>query len=351
MDKEKQEEYWKNRNERQFLAGEKKGLELAKLLKENYEESLKSIEKEINAFYGKYAKDNEIKWEDAKKLLDKSQLKSFKQDIKEYVRLLKNNNSSKEAIQKSSNLYIKSKISRLEELKVQIQKELSKLAIENQKKLENYLSETYIDEYYKTIFNVDKNIGFATNFSKLDTKTVQKAVAKKYDLGNYSIGLNKVWENTEYIMKILEQKIPQGLTLGYNPRKLAELVSKQLKTSYNSSVRLIRTEYNAIMNEATSDGYKQCGIEQYQILATLDNRTSEICQEMDLKIFDLSRKEVGINYPPFHPNCRTTTIPYFEPDKIDKEFGIGSRIAKDKDGNYIEVPANITYKQWKEKFI
>lgn len=102
------------------------------------------------------------------------------------------------------------------------------------------------------------------------------------------------------------------------------------------------------MNEATADGYMQCRIQQYQILATLDNRTSEICQDMDLKIFDVNKKEVGINYPPFHPNCRTTTIPYFEPDEFTQD---DTRLAKDKNGNYIKIPADMNYKQWYEKYI
>lgn len=72
---------------------------------------------------------------------------------------------------------------------------------------------------------------------------------------------------------------------------------------------------------------------------------------MDLKVFDLSKKEVGVNFPPFHINCRTTNIPYFEPDEIDEEFGIGTRLAKDKEGNYIKIPADMNYKQWYEKYI
>lgn len=92
------------------------------------------------------------------------------------------------------------------------------------------------------------------------------------------------------------------------------------------------------------------GIQQYQLIAVLDLRTSKICQAMDLQIFDLSKKEVGINFPPFHPNCRTTTIPYFE-DEISEYFGIGTRLAKDKNGNYIKIPADMNYKQWYEKYI
>ena len=255
---EKQIEYWTKRAEKEFLAGEKKGLELAKLLEKNYKECLKQIEKEINAFYGKYAKDNKIEWKEAKKLLDKRELKSFKQDLQEYINELKKEGYPKEESQKLKNLYIKSRISRLEELKTNINFELDKLTKKNYTQMQEQFTEIYEEQYYKTIFDVDQNIGFLTTFTKPDTNLIEKAVSKNYNLANYSVGINKLWENTSYLQTILEQKIPQGLNLGYNPRKLADIVDKQLKTGYNATVRLIRTEYNALQNEATFDGYKAC---------------------------------------------------------------------------------------------
>lgn len=348
---EKQKEYWTKRNEKQFLAGEKKGLQLAKELKQNYDSTITSIENQLNIFYSKYATKEGISSADARKLLTRDELKSFKKNLNNIIDYATKNKLDKDYKKKMKLLNIKLKVSRLEELKIQINYELAKLSVDNQEELNKYLSETYTDEYYKTIYNVNKDLGIATSFSKLSNDMVSKAIATKYDIGNYSVGEDKLWKNSENLMTILEQKIPQGIALGYNPNKLAGIVKKELGTNYNASVRLIRTEYNAIMNDATSQGYKACGIDRYQILATLDSRTSEICQEMDSKIFYLDKKEVGINYPPFHPNCRTTTIPYFEPDEIDEEFGIGIRISKDNDGNYIEVPSNMTYKEWYKKYV
>jgi len=349
-DKEKQMQYWKNRNESLFLAGEEKGLDLATDLKTIYEQSLKRLTSELYIFYNEYAKEGKLTLEEAKKRLSKQELKLFHKQLKEYTDYAKENQFN-DKLTDIKLLKLKVRVSRLEALKAQIEFELSKLANETEVNLTDYLESIYQDGYYKTIFNVEKELGFKIDFAQLNTKLVEKAVSKTYNIANYSVGINKVWENKDNLMLILNQSIPQGLTLGYNPKKLAEIVSKKLKTNYNATVRLMRTEYNLLLNEATSDGYKACGIEQYQILATLDNRTSEICQDMDGQIFNAKDKEVGVNYPPFHPNCRTTTIPYFEPDEIDEEFGIGTRLAKDENGAYYEVPANITYKQWKELYI
>ncbi len=53
---EKQIKYWRDRAESNYLIGEKEGLELAKSLQKNYQECIKQIEKEINAFYRKICK-------------------------------------------------------------------------------------------------------------------------------------------------------------------------------------------------------------------------------------------------------------------------------------------------------
>ena len=88
--------------------------------------------------------------------------------------------------------------------------------------------------------------------------------------------------------------------------------------------------------------YKKLKVEEYELLATLDNRTSSICQEKDGKHYPVDDIKVGINYPPFHPNCRTTTIKYRE------DYGNRNRMAKDKDGRNIKVPLGLKYKEWRE---
>lgn len=342
---ENQIKYWQDRNEKLFLNGEKDILRVAKDLQQAYQESLKLIQKELNTFYGMYAANGSLTFEEAKKLLDKSELKSFKQELKEYYQYAKENGLDSTYKNKIKALYFKTRVSRLEQLKVQIEQELVKLSVNNEAKLEEIFSDIYEEAYYKTAFNVEKNIGFEVEFGKLNKDIINKAINKNYEGVNYSSG---IWKNKDNLMNILTKSISQGLALGYNPKKLAEITSKQYQTSYNSTVRLIRTEYNAILNEASFDSYKACGIKQYKILATLDDRTSEICQSMDGEIFDLSEKEVGINFPPFHPNCRTTTIPYFEPDEIDRKYSNRTRLAKEN-GQYYKVPEDMTYNEWKNK--
>ena len=82
----------------------------------------------------------------------------------------------------------------------------------------------------------------------------------------------------------------------------------------------------------------------YVFVATLDNRTSQICQELDGKKFKLSEAEEGVNYPPMHPYCRSTVRAYIS-DDVEKDL---KRRARDENGKNTVVD-NMSYSEWANK--
>lgn len=121
-----------------------------------------------------------------------------------------------------------------------------------------------------------------------------------------------------------------------------------MNTSRASAGRLIMTEQAFFSSAAQKDCFVELDVEQFEIVATLDSRTSEICRGMDGKHFPMSEWKIGVTAPPFHVNCRSTTVPFFADD-----FGVvGERAARDEaTGETYYVPANMTYKQWKQAFV
>ena len=137
----------------------------------------------------------------------------------------------------------------------------------------------------------------------------------------------------------------QAFIRGDSLEKLADKIAEKMKVSKANASRLVYTESAAYSSRARLKSYQDLGVEKYEIVATLDNRTSDICQDMDGKVFDLKDYEVGVTANPFHVRCRTTTAPYF--DDMD-----GERAARNETTGETEyVPADITYKDWKEKYI
>lgn len=107
------------------------------------------------------------------------------------------------------------------------------------------------------------------------------------------------------------------------------------------------TEEAFFSSAAQKDCFTELDVEQFEVVATLDSHTSEICQDMDGKHFPMSQWEVGTTAPPFHVRCRSTTVPYF-----DDDFGVvGERAARGQDGKTYFVPADMTYKEWDKAFV
>lgn len=330
--------YWEKRQKRTYLAGEKKVNAYYKELQKAFEQAKKEIQGVINDFYMRYAKENKVSYAEAQKLLDKTEIG----ELQDFVDLV-NKNMGKYN-QKLNNMSIKARITRYQALEKQIDAILQQLyAIEYQYKGEELLKEVYTDTYYRTWFNIDQYHGFHQEFAQINPRTIEELIKYPWNGASFS---DRIWKQKDHMLQVLTEDITTMLVQGKNPQTLAEDFARRFKTKEYEAYRLLHTEGSFIIEQGTLAAYKEDGIEKYQILATLDHKTSEICQEQDGKIYDIDKATVGVNYPPFHPFCRTTTVPYYE--DVESE---GTRAARGAGGKTYYVPGNMKYKDWKKTFI
>ena len=348
-------EYWNKRAEQRILMGEKTASELLTTMKTVYNNSLKDINKEIEAFYGRYAENNNLTLTEVHKRLDPTQLKSAKEEIKRYYdaidKLARNKDGNvdvnllrqyKDELRLQS---AKAYMSRLEELKLGLKNITVHLGIKESEAYYQTLSKIYSDNYKRTNFDIDKFLGFSTGFESLNYKQLNTAIHQRWLGMNFS---DRIWKNKGQLLDQINTTFLQGVAQGHNSKKIALEMAKNMGTSYHNCERLVRTECAHIAGQATLDGYKERGTKKYKYDATLDNRTSEICKSLDGTIHDVKEAQEGINYPPMHPNCRSSTTPYFEPDDIDKMFDEAERVARDKNDKLYYVPSSMNYKEWQE---
>ena len=342
--------YWSKRAE--YLANNllNKGEEFYDNLVKSYDLAVSNITKEINTFFMRYAEENKITLAEAKQLLNKKELKEFRNNVISYINKAKAKNYNDDWQQMLENESIKHRIKRLEALKFQMQQEVENvMAIENMG-LEKTLKDIYTDGYYKNIYEIQKYFGFGYPFAKLDTDKINKLLAKPWapDGSNFS---KRIWgDHRPQLVQKLNKDFTQAIIRGDTPNKIISQISKEFDVAKSRAANLIQTESAYFASISTRDAFKETGIEKYEILATLDNRTSEICQEMDGKVFSMSEYEVGITAPPFHNFCRTTYIPIVDDDLAQGETRIAKDNLKGKKGKY-KVPANITYKKWFDKVL
>jgi SPP1 gp7 family putative phage head morphogenesis protein len=207
------------------------------------------------------------------------------------------------------------------------------------------LRDIYTEGYYRTAFEIQKGTGVGYAFNRLDTRRVSTAIntAWAQDGRNFS---DRLWQNKENLVNSLNETLTQNIIRGENPRRAIDELSKKLGTSKTNAGRLYMTESAAIAARSQNDCYKELGVEEFEFVSTLDSSTCDICGSMDGRHFPMSEYEIGLTVPPLHPNCRCVTVPYFPDDEEE-----GTRAARNEEGKTYEVPANMTYKQWKEKYI
>lgn len=204
------------------------------------------------------------------------------------------------------------------------------------------LQETYEETYYKSIFDMQQYAGVGSSFTMLDARGIYEATNTAWSGKHYS---DRIWDNTAKLAKQLDRIINAGVLNGYGIERMSRDLRKTMDAGAYAARRVVRTEMAYVSGRAIADSYEEYGIERYKFLATLDLRTSEICRMMDGRVFDVAIAAPGINYPPMHPYCRSTTVGYFE-DMVQ-----GGRAARNEEGKTYEVPADMTYEEWHGKYV
>ena len=257
-------------------------------------------------------KDNNLSYHEALKLLKGDEYKVWKKDLhdymKEYNKLLKTAPlESKKLYLEIETLAARSRMSHLDSLKAQVDMEMVKLIFGVEDSTKNALTSVYRD----TFIEVTKDLGINAIVSRDKIKTV---LDRPWSGANFS---ERLWSNTDKLAQTVKQEIVNGMIQGINLQTMTKRVSERFETAKKNDVeRLLRTEVNYTLNQATLDGYKEAGIEKYEFSATLDSRTSQICSELHGEVFSIKSVAVGLNYPPMHPRCRSTTIPIIDYESL-----------------------------------
>lgn len=311
----KNRDYWEERQVKREAKAFTTIQDIEKEYKIALEKAKQDINKEIARITTTYMNDNILNYNEALRLLKGDDYKVWKKDLheymKEYNKLLKN------APLQAQKLYLeietlsaKSRISHLDSLKTQIDMDLTKLIFGVEETGKNALNSVYRD----TFIEVTKDLGINPIVSRDKIKTV---LDKPWSGANFS---QRLWSNTDKLAETVKQEIINGMIQGINLKTMTKRVSERFETAKKNDVeRLLRTEVNYVLNQATLDGYKEAGIEKYEFSATLDSRTSQICSELHGNIFEIKNIAVGLNYPPMHPRCRSTTIPIIDYESLVKQ--------------------------------
>lgn len=343
----KSSSYWQKRMAALEDSQYQRGAEYYKDVQKQYREASNSIQMDIERWYQRLADNNGVSYAEAKRLLKKNELDEFRWTVEQYIKAGEENAVDQRWMKELENASARHHISYLEAMKLQIQQHAELLSTEFEGGITEFLHKSYGEQYYHTAFEVAKGTGVGSNIVQIDNRTIDTLIKKPWaqDGKNFS---DRIWTNKDKLVNNLHTGLTQNIIRGSDPKQVISSLSQTMEVSRAQAGRLIMTESAAISSAAQKECFKDLSVEKYEILATLDSHTSDICQEMDGKVFDMKDYEVGTTAPPFHPNCRTTTIPYFDDEFTESE----TRAARNDDtGKTYQVPANMKYEEWKKSFI
>ncbi len=336
----KSKQYWQERQELKYLAGEQKVNDYYTGLKRSFEQAKREIQSVINDFYWRYAQENGVTYASAQLLLSRAEIG----ELQDFIDKVKDNVGRYD--QELNNMSIRARITRYEALQKQVDALLQQLySVEYQINGEQLMKDVYTDSYYRSWYNIDQYHGFHQEFAQVSTQAIEELITYPFDGAGFS---TRIWKQKDHMLQQLNESITSMLIQGRNPQTLAKDFSKKFETKEFEAYRLLHTEGSFIMEQASQVAYKEDGVEKYKWLATLDIKTCERCRERDGKTYDVDKAVAGVNMPPLHSFDRCTTVPHYDnQDATDR-----TRKARDPVvGKSYEVPANMTYKQWHKEFI
>lgn len=338
-------EYWKRRFTQLEAAQNRKGATAYLEMEKQYKAAQNELEAQIARWYQRFADSNGISLAQAKQWLKGQDLAEFKWDVKEYIKYGKENAINGAWMQELENASAKFHISRLEALQIQTQNSLETMFAQQMGTMKKALSDVYASGYYHTAYAVQQGFGLGWDIAGLDQAQIEKVLSKPWAVDGYNFS-TRIWNSKTKLIGEVHNELSKNLLTGADPQKAIDSLAKKMGTSKSNAGRLVMTEQAYFSSAAQKDCFNDLDVEEYEIVATLDSHTSDICRSLDGKVFKMSDYKPGATAPPFHVFCRSTTAPHFK-----ENFDAGERAARGADGKTYYVPDDVTYSEWKKAFV
>lgn len=343
----KNSEYWKLRFEQLEQAQNEQGAAAFAEIEKQYKEAQKQLEGQIARWYQRFADNNGITLAEARQYLKGAALKEFQWDVQDYIKYGQDNALMGGWMKELENASAKFHISKLEALKIQTQQSLEVMFSKQIGTVTGAMSDIFESGYYHTAYELQKGFNIGWDIAGLDQSQIEKVLSKPWAVDGYNFS-ERIWNNKNKLIQEVHTELSQNIMLGADPQKAIDSLAKKMNASKQNAGRLIMTEEAYFSSAAQKDCFNDLDVEQYEIVATLDSHTSDICKSLDGKVFPMKDFQPGVTAPPFHVWCRSTTVPHF-----DENFGdIGERAARDEEtGKTYYIPDDMNYEEWKQTFV
>lgn len=299
-------DYWRDRETAQreayILTEEEEMREVNRIYRDMY----RWAEREISAFYGRYADAEGIDITEAKRRVSNLDIERYEELAKKYVA---DKDFSDRANQEMRLYNATMRINRMELLKAQIGLKLVDGFNDIDKHYEKIATDRAVQE-------LERMSGILGN-TLTDVQTAKYArniVNADFYNANFS---ERIWSHMDNLRNELAVELQKGFISGVSSQKMAQNIKKQFEVSYKDAHRLVVTELRRVQTDVAKQQYEESDIEEYEYCA-VNPRACPICRELDGKVFKVADMKAGENAPPLHPNCHCTTAPKVNEDEYEQ---------------------------------
>ena len=341
---ERTSEYWQERFRQLEESQHDTSVQTVQEIEQEFRRAEQALDGKINAWYQRFAANNGISMVEARRLLNSDELEEFRWDVQDYIKYGRENGINQQWAKQLENVSAKVHISRLEALKVQTQQEIEKLYGNYHDSIDEHITNLYTSGYYHTAYEVQRGIGVGWQMQSFNPEKVNDIIHKPWavDGRNFS---DRIWTDKTKLINNMHDSLTRMCITGESPDRAIREISQNMKVSRSQAARIVQTESAAFSAKAQETCFSDLDVEEFEVVEALDSHTCPTCGEMDGKHFPMKDYKIGVTVPPFHPNCRGCTCPYF-----NDEFTTGERVARGADGKKYYVPENMTYEEWKKSF-
>ena len=341
----KNKDYWTKRKANLIYEQMDRAEKQADKFDDIYRQSKAYLDKQINKIFDKFQRDYGLSERDARHVLKNMKGQKDLNELRKVLEARPNDPNIQRLLADLDSPAYAYRMKRLERLNNDLDRMRESIYHSEKSGSDAFYSDLMKDSYYKATFDLQQQTGLAYSFSDLPETEIKRLQGLKWTGEAYS---DRIWSNTGALASSVKDELLVSLMTGRSVRDTSQAIAERFEVGQNKARRLVRTESAFFHNQMELLSYEDAEITKYKFVAVLDKRTSHICQEHDNKVYDTADAVPGVNYPPLHPWCRSTTIAHDD----DIDYSKLERRARNPETGKVEyVPADMSYKEWYDKYV
>lgn len=341
----KNQDYWTKRKANLIYEQMDKAEKQADKFDKVYKESKAYLDKQINKIFDKFQRDYGLSERDARHVLKNMKDQKDLNELRKVLEARPDDQNIQRLLADLDSPAYAYRMKRLERLSADLDSMRESIYHSEKKGSDDFYSDLMKDSYYKATFDLQQQTGLAYSFSDLPETEIKRLQGLKWTGEAYS---DRIWSNTGALASSVKDELLVSLMTGRSVRDTSQAIAERFEVVQNKARRLVRTESAFFHNQMELLSYEDAEITKYKFVVVLDKRTSHICQQHDNKVYNTDEAVPGVNYPPLHPWCRSTTIAHDDGINYSK---LERRARNPETGKVEYVPADMSYNDWYSKYV